>query len=71
MAGRWLGRTRAEACGIRRAECPLSEPGSTVPRHEIAAAVRREATRQRYWRARQADGLRHLRRFVCTAWMDT
>ena len=45
---RWLdgeGRTRAEARGIRGVKSPPSDPGSAVPRTQIAAVGRRKATR--------------------------
>ena len=56
---RWLdgeGRTRAEACGIRRPKRPPSDPGSTVPRPKIAAVERRKATRPAQ-RARAPQGV--------------
>ena len=73
---RWLdgeGRTRAEARGIRGVKSPPSDPGSAVPRTQIAAVGRRKATRSplrarppklamsaRAWRAK-AGGTTRLR----------
>jgi hypothetical protein len=71
----WLDAGRMNGGGSRRDQGPtgaLSGPGSTVPRCEIAAAVRREATRSALLSARpSAFRWRHLRPLVCAqAWLD-